>query len=101
MCGSPAYRSIQQVVVLIGQYLEALEAAAAGQALAVAHLLDDLEARADALVAAGAVGEEADLDVGVATAVDLLLIQHLIAGPVDDAGTAVLGGVGVQEKQPR
>lgn len=44
MCGSPAYRSIQQVVVLIGQYLEALEAAAAGQALAVAHLLDDLEA---------------------------------------------------------
>ena len=94
MRGPPVYGClVEEAVIVVAQDLEAIQVAASAQALAVADLLDDLQPCADAPVATGAVGKEADLDLGVAAAVHLILIQNLVAGPVDDPGAAVCVGV--------
>lgn len=98
MRGPPVYGClVEETVIVVAQDLEAVRGVAAGEPLAVADLLDDLQPCADALIAAGAVGEQADLDLGVAAAVHLVLIQYVVAGTVDDLRTAVLAGVGVQK----
>lgn len=98
MRGPPVYGClVEETVIVVAQGLEAVQAVAPAQALAVADLLDDLKPCTDAPVATGAVGEEADLDLSVAAAVHFVLIQHFVAGPVDDPGATVCVGVGVDE----
>ena len=102
MRGPPACGClVEEAVVGIVQRLEAVQVVAAAQTLAVAHLADGLKACADAAVAAGAVGEKADLDLSVAAAVHFLLVEDLGALAVYDQRAAVGVGIGVQKVAAR